>query len=138
MRRMQAQLADDTELAARLPGCARGVSRRRSASGVVPEIDGVSAGGMPDRVKCLHVMVAHALAAGPGVNPFGDEALAMLADRGALPRISRACRGSDASESRRGDRLRHQLDPAAHRRLTTRTAEHAERRAPRDADRAAR
>jgi hypothetical protein len=28
---------------------------------------------MPDRVKCLHVHLAHALAAGPGVNPFGDE-----------------------------------------------------------------
>ena len=33
---------------------------------------------MPDRVKCLHVLVAHALAAGPGVNPLGDEALALL------------------------------------------------------------
>ena len=32
-----------------------------------------------DRVKCLHVLVAHSLAAGPGVNPFGDEALALLA-----------------------------------------------------------
>ena len=40
----------------------------------------VSAGGMPDRVKCLHVAVAHALAAGPGVNPFGDEALDELGD----------------------------------------------------------
>lgn len=37
-----------------------------------------SAGGMPDRVKCLHVLVGHALAAGPGVNPLGDEALARL------------------------------------------------------------
>ena len=44
----------------------------------VPEIEDVSAGGMPDRVKCLHVLVAHALAAGPGVNPLGDEALALL------------------------------------------------------------
>lgn len=35
----------------------------------------VSAGGMPDRVKCLHVHVAHALARGPGLNPFGDETL---------------------------------------------------------------
>ena len=33
---------------------------------------------MPDRVKCLHVLVAHALVAGPGVNPLGDEALGML------------------------------------------------------------
>ena len=33
---------------------------------------------MPSRVKCLHVLVAHALAAGPGVNPLGDEALEAL------------------------------------------------------------
>ena len=46
----------------------------------VDEIAGISAGGMPDRVKCLHVLVAHALAAGPGVNPLGDEALAALPD----------------------------------------------------------
>jgi hypothetical protein len=37
---------------------------------------------MPDRVKCLHVLVGHALAAGPGVNPFGDEALHEIAERG--------------------------------------------------------
>ena len=41
----------------------------------VPEIAGVSAGGMPDRVKCLHALAAHALAAGIGVNPLGDEAV---------------------------------------------------------------
>jgi hypothetical protein len=46
----------------------------------VPEIAGISAGGMPTRVKCLHVLVAHSLAVGPGVNPLGDEALAMLDD----------------------------------------------------------
>jgi hypothetical protein len=33
---------------------------------------------MPTRVKCLHVLVAHSLAVGPGVNPLGDEALALL------------------------------------------------------------
>jgi hypothetical protein len=38
-----------------------------------------SAGGMPDRVKCVHVLIAHSLAKGPGVNPLGDEALALLA-----------------------------------------------------------
>ena len=41
-----------------------------------PEIDGISAGGMPERVKCLHSLVGHSLAAGPGVNPIGDLALA--------------------------------------------------------------
>jgi uncharacterized protein len=42
----------------------------------VAELDGISAGGMPTRVKCLHALVAHSLAAGPGVNPIGDLALA--------------------------------------------------------------
>src|SRR5690349_11443666 len=41
----------------------------------VPEISGFSAGGMPDRVKCLHALAGHALAAGPGVNPIGDAAV---------------------------------------------------------------
>ena len=52
----------------------------RDAVEAVPEIAGVSAGGMPDRVKCLHVLVAQSLAEGPGVNPLGDEALAALPD----------------------------------------------------------
>lgn len=47
----------------------------RAAFGDVPEIDGISAGGMPTRVKCLHALAGHALAAGPGVNPIGDAAL---------------------------------------------------------------
>jgi hypothetical protein len=42
----------------------------------VDELDGISAGGMPTRVKCLHALVAHTLAAGPGMNPIGDLALA--------------------------------------------------------------
>ncbi|CAB4692675.1 MAG: DUF501 domain-containing protein [Actinobacteria bacterium] len=44
----------------------------------VPELIGTTAGGMPDRVKCLHSLIAHSLAAGEGVNPLGDEALAKL------------------------------------------------------------
>ena len=47
----------------------------RESIAVVPEIDGISSGGMPTRVKCLHALVAHSLAAGPGVNPIGDLAL---------------------------------------------------------------
>lgn len=50
--------------------------------GEVPEIDGVSAGGMPQRVKCLHALVGHALAAGPGVNPIGDLVLRRLYSEG--------------------------------------------------------
>jgi hypothetical protein len=51
----------------------------RESIAVVEEIAGISAGGMPDRVKCLHALVGHALAAGPGVNPIGDIALARAA-----------------------------------------------------------
>jgi uncharacterized protein len=43
----------------------------------VAELDGISAGGMPTRVKCLHALVAHSLAAGTGLNPIGDAALAL-------------------------------------------------------------
>ncbi|SJM66464.1 DUF501 domain-containing protein [Gulosibacter sp. 10] len=41
----------------------------------VEEIAHVTAGGMPTRVKCLHALAGHALAAGEGVNPIGDWAL---------------------------------------------------------------
>ena len=47
----------------------------REGVAVVQELEGISAGGMPERVKCLHALVGHALAAGPGVNPIGDLAL---------------------------------------------------------------
>lgn len=48
----------------------------RDSIAVIEELHGISAGGMPARVKCLHALAGHALAAGPGVNPIGDLALA--------------------------------------------------------------
>ncbi len=78
MAEMTARLDADPELAARYGAAHEDYLARRAVLGDVPEIEGVSAGGMPTRVKCLHALVAHALAAGPGTNPFGDEALAML------------------------------------------------------------
>ena len=78
MREMTARLAADPELAAAYRAAHEDYLRRRAELGDVPEIAGVSAGGMPDRVKCLHVLAGHALAAGPGVNPLGDEVLAAL------------------------------------------------------------
>ncbi len=80
MREMTQRLQDDVELAAGHRRAHLDYLRRRAELGSAPEIDGVSAGGMPDRVKCLHVLVAHALAAGPGVNPLGDQALGLLPD----------------------------------------------------------
>ena len=78
MREMTDRLGRDPELAAAYQRAHEDYLRRRAELGSVPEIEGTSAGGMPTRVKCLHVLVAHALAAGPGVNPLGDEALAQL------------------------------------------------------------
>ena len=82
MRSMQERLATDAGLAARYRAAHADLLRRREAVLPVAELAGVSAGGMPDRVKCLHVLVAHSLAAGPGVNPFGDEVVGELEDRG--------------------------------------------------------
>lgn len=77
MREMTERLAQDPELAA---------AYRRAHESFLAERDAIESlgttftgGGMPDRVKCLHVVMAHSLAKGPGVNPFGDEALALLA-----------------------------------------------------------
>ena len=78
MRDMTARLADDA-LGRRYESAHRDYLARREAAaraaGIEPLPAGTqSAGGMPDRVKCLHALVAHELAAG-GVNPFGREAL---------------------------------------------------------------
>lgn len=72
MRQLNQRLAEDADLAARYRAAHDDYLARREAIERVPEIAGVSAGGMPGRVKCLHALLAHALAAGPGVNPVGD------------------------------------------------------------------
>ncbi len=78
MREMTERLHTDADLAARYEAAHKAYLARREEHGHVAEIAGISAGGMPTRVKCLHVLVGHSLAVGPGVNPLGDEALADL------------------------------------------------------------
>jgi hypothetical protein len=80
MREMTARLESDPEVAA---------AYRRAHESFLAERDAIeslgtdfSGGGMPDRVKCLHVLIAHSLAKGPGVNPFGDEAVALAGRNG--------------------------------------------------------
>ena len=80
MKEMTARLAVDDDLAA---------AYRRAHESFLAERDAIeslgtdfSGGGMPDRVKCLHVLIAHSLAKGPGVNPLGDEAVALAAANG--------------------------------------------------------
>lgn len=78
MRALEARLAEDPELAAGYGAAHEAYLAERTALDAVPELEGVSAGGMPARVKCLHVLVAHALAGGAGANPVGDLVLAEL------------------------------------------------------------
>ncbi|MFM6847670.1 MAG: DUF501 domain-containing protein [Terrabacter sp.] len=78
MKEMTERLGQGGELAAAYSRAHEHYLAQRAELGDVPEIAGISAGGMPTRVKCLHVLIGHSLAAGPDVNPLGDEALAML------------------------------------------------------------
>lgn len=83
MRDMTARLADEV-LRDRYEFAHRDYLARRDmaarVAGIEPLPPGTqSAGGMPSRVKCLHALVAHELAAGD-VNPFGREALDAMDD----------------------------------------------------------
>jgi hypothetical protein len=85
MREMSDRLVEDEELAAGYERAHEAYLAARDEIALqtgqsVPEIAGVSAGGMPARVKCLHVLAGQALAQGPGVNPLGDEVLAALGE----------------------------------------------------------
>lgn len=79
MRELETLLSSDPELASRYQLAHEQYLEVRESLGHVEEISGISAGGMPNRVKCLHVLVAHSLASGPGVNPLGDLVLDDLA-----------------------------------------------------------
>ena len=79
MKEMTDRIEQDPELAAGHRRAHEDYLARRLELGEVAEIAGISAGGMPTRVKCLHVLVGHALAVGPGISPLGDEALALIA-----------------------------------------------------------
>ncbi|MCY7400255.1 MAG: DUF501 domain-containing protein [Nocardioides sp.] len=85
MKDMQTRLGEDDELAAAYRAAHERYLQVRSEVGAragldVPEIEGISAGGMPDRVKCLHVLAGQSLAMGRGVNPLGDEVLDLLGE----------------------------------------------------------
>jgi hypothetical protein len=85
MREMTDELAADPVLAAEYRAAHEQYLALRNA---IDDLGiAVTAGGMPDRVKCLHGLVAHSLAVGRGVNPLGDRAVDLLGDyfRGAVP-----------------------------------------------------
>ena len=78
MREWQDELAADADLAAAYRAAHEAYLAERDALGELPTQS--TAGGMPDRVKCLHALAGHALAAGPGVNPIGDRAVAGMGE----------------------------------------------------------
>jgi len=80
MKEMSERLEHDEELAAAYRRAHDSYLAYREAIADVPEIHGVSAGGMPTRVKCLHVLAGQALAQGRDLNPLGDEVLDLLGE----------------------------------------------------------
>ena len=82
MDELNQRLAEDEQLAAAYAQAHQAYLAEREKLGHVDEIAGISAGGMPTRVKCLHALVGHSLAAGAGVNPIGDIAIETMRERG--------------------------------------------------------
>lgn len=80
MAELTARLQSDASFAADYERAHEAYLADRAALGEVASLKNTSAGGMPDRVKCLHALVGHALAAGPGVNPVGDEVLKLIGE----------------------------------------------------------
>ncbi len=76
MVEMNQLLRDDEEIREQYQQAHESYIADRESVAIVEEVAGISAGGMPERVKCLHALVGHSLAAGPGINPIGDIALA--------------------------------------------------------------
>jgi hypothetical protein len=86
MAEMNRQLEADQSLRQAYAAAHRDYLERRDQLERVAQIAAVSAGGMPNRVKCLHALVAHALAVGQGINPIGDWALMAAEPRWRLDR----------------------------------------------------
>jgi uncharacterized protein len=80
MGAMSRRLQDDPGLSGRYRRAHERYLEARGLIGDVPEIAGVSAGGMPERVKCLHALAGQSLSQGPGANPLGDEVLAEIGE----------------------------------------------------------
>jgi uncharacterized protein len=91
MAEMTEMLAADAALAETYRAAHDDYLARRERIGHVEEIAGVSGGGMPSRVKCLHVLAAHSLAVGRGINPLGDATLDRMAGLADKPWTPATC-----------------------------------------------
>ncbi|MFE2107235.1 DUF501 domain-containing protein [Kitasatospora sp. NPDC059463] len=134
MKEQSARLAEDPELAAAYQKAHEDYIARRDAIEVLEGFP--SAGGMPDRVKCLHVLVGHSLAAGEGVNPLGDEAIGMLEDWWAKGPCVSAAEVAAAGDRVVRNRAKEQDHAAVIAAKEQKTAERAAKRAAQEADEA--
>ena len=102
MAELTERLESDEQLAAPYRAAHERYLARRAEIGEAEEVAHVSAGGMPTRVKCLHALAGQSLAEGPGINPVGDQVLAMI--DGAAPELVCRCQdeepGTDPDEHR--------------------------------------
>ena len=82
MKTMQARLPEDEKLAADYQAAHEHyLAERNKMEDLGTDFSG---GGMPERIKCLHVLIAYALAEGPERVRFGTEAVALAAEHGGL------------------------------------------------------
>jgi len=80
MRGMTTRLSTDAEMSANYRQAhERYLAQRNAIEDLGTDFSG---GGMPERVKCLHVLMAYALAEGPGVVWLGDESVALACEAG--------------------------------------------------------
>lgn len=80
MRGMTERLATDERLAGNYREAhERYLAERNAIEDLGTDFSG---GGMPERVKCLHVLMAYSLAEGPGVCLLGDESVAIACETG--------------------------------------------------------
>lgn len=98
MAELTERLGRDDALAAAHAAAHERYIARREELGTADEIAGVSAGGMPTRVKCLHALAGQALAEGPGINPIADDVLTGIDGGGGVTLV---CRCDPASEEDR-------------------------------------
>jgi len=96
MAELTEQIEQDDELAAAYQRAHERYLARRAEIGRAEEVDHVSSGGMPTRVKCLHALAGQALAEGPGINPIADAVLPRI--EGVVPELLCRCEDEAATD----------------------------------------
>jgi len=78
MEKFNQRLENDPDFKALIQKTHQEYIQTRNSVQDISEQNQMSAGGMPNHIKCLHSLVAHSLAEGPNHNPIGDEVLEIL------------------------------------------------------------